>query len=316
VDRYAAACVSALAAAGQGEDAGKLDATERARLRRQALDWLKAETAAWGKRLSSPSIQERAAVGDRLRLAQRDHALAGVRDGAALSSLPAPERSEWKELWVHVRKLLARDPLGGGREHAARRQWASAAESYSVALDLAPETNDSSVWFEIAAVRLLAGDTPGYRSACEHMVQRCGKAPQMRPGDVARACTLAPNAVKDLARVEQLAGAALKAGGSEFWALKEQAALHYRAGRHAEALPLLQQSLQTRARPAQKVVSWLWLVLTCRALEKTEEAHRWQERATRWLEQQRARVARSEDVPEWHLHNWLEAHVLAGELGK
>src|SRR6516164_4586354 len=38
--RYRAACAAALAAAGQGEDAAKLDDKEKVRLRKQALDWL------------------------------------------------------------------------------------------------------------------------------------------------------------------------------------------------------------------------------------------------------------------------------------
>jgi hypothetical protein len=34
-------------AGGQGEDADQLDANARARLRQQALDWLRADLAAW-----------------------------------------------------------------------------------------------------------------------------------------------------------------------------------------------------------------------------------------------------------------------------
>src|SRR5262249_58581476 len=44
--RYRAACSAVLAAAGQGQDAAQLDAVQRAHLRRQALDWLRAELTA------------------------------------------------------------------------------------------------------------------------------------------------------------------------------------------------------------------------------------------------------------------------------
>src|SRR5262249_52830376 len=43
--RYDAACAAVLAGCGQGNDAGKLDAAERDRWRRQALDWLRADLA-------------------------------------------------------------------------------------------------------------------------------------------------------------------------------------------------------------------------------------------------------------------------------
>src|SRR5262249_6383302 len=49
--RYNAACAAALAGCGQGKDAGKLDDKERARLRRQALDWLRTDLEAWGRLL-------------------------------------------------------------------------------------------------------------------------------------------------------------------------------------------------------------------------------------------------------------------------
>src|SRR5262249_12180836 len=45
--RYNAACAAALAAAGKGEDAGRLKDQERTKFRQQALKWLQADLAAW-----------------------------------------------------------------------------------------------------------------------------------------------------------------------------------------------------------------------------------------------------------------------------
>src|SRR5205085_2881461 len=47
-----AAFAAALAAAGQGADAGALDERERARWRKQALAWLRAELVVYGKLLA------------------------------------------------------------------------------------------------------------------------------------------------------------------------------------------------------------------------------------------------------------------------
>ncbi len=49
--RYNAACAAALAGCGLGKDADQLDDRERARLRRQALAWLRADLQAWGHQL-------------------------------------------------------------------------------------------------------------------------------------------------------------------------------------------------------------------------------------------------------------------------
>src|SRR5262249_31608306 len=49
--RYHAARAAALAASGQGKDMPSLDDAARAKLRRQALDWLKAELTVWTKPL-------------------------------------------------------------------------------------------------------------------------------------------------------------------------------------------------------------------------------------------------------------------------
>src|SRR4029077_11489434 len=51
--RYYAACMAASAGCGRGKDASNLNDEERARLRDQARRWLRAEVAAWGKKLDS-----------------------------------------------------------------------------------------------------------------------------------------------------------------------------------------------------------------------------------------------------------------------
>ncbi len=106
--RYHAACAAALAAAGQGEDASKLDAGQRARLRQRALDWLRADLALRGKQLDSGQGADRADVQLKLRFWQNDRALAGIRDRAALAKLPAQEQKAFAQLWSDVAALLAK----------------------------------------------------------------------------------------------------------------------------------------------------------------------------------------------------------------
>ncbi len=106
--RYNAACAAALAGCGQGADDPRPDGAARARLRGQALGWLEAERAAWAKVLDSGDARARPLVRETLEHWRADPDLAGVRDPAAIRSLPAGEQSAWQSLWADVDRLLKR----------------------------------------------------------------------------------------------------------------------------------------------------------------------------------------------------------------
>jgi tetratricopeptide (TPR) repeat protein len=95
--RYNAACHAALAAAGQSEDAAKLDDKEKAHLRQQAIDGLRADLALRGQQLKTGNSADRASLQRALRHWQQDTDLAGLRDVAALARLPADERGGVQE---------------------------------------------------------------------------------------------------------------------------------------------------------------------------------------------------------------------------
>jgi serine/threonine-protein kinase len=106
-NRYNAACAAALAGCGRGKDAAELDDAERARLRGQALDWLRADLTDWGKVLMEDDIAKtRPVVIQRLEHWLKDADLAGVR-GDALAKLPEAECQPWRDLWVNLDKTLA-----------------------------------------------------------------------------------------------------------------------------------------------------------------------------------------------------------------
>jgi serine/threonine-protein kinase len=103
--QYNAACASALAGSGRGKDAGQLGAKEQARLRGQALTWLRADLKAWTKLLASGPPAALSAVRKALGHWQKDKDLAGIRHEAALANLPAEERKAWVQLWKDVAAL-------------------------------------------------------------------------------------------------------------------------------------------------------------------------------------------------------------------
>jgi tetratricopeptide (TPR) repeat protein len=103
--RYNAARTAALAGCGQGNDA-PVDEAERARLRGQALAWLRADLAWWAKAAERGNSKALEAVRVALPHWQQDADLAGVRDAADLDKLPEAERADWRKLWADVDALL------------------------------------------------------------------------------------------------------------------------------------------------------------------------------------------------------------------
>jgi hypothetical protein len=104
-DVYDAACSAALAGCGQGIDA-PADDGERARLRGQALAWLRADLEARAKQTASWFAAVREEAIKALRHWREDPDLAAVRDADALAKLPEAEHGEWRRLWADVDALL------------------------------------------------------------------------------------------------------------------------------------------------------------------------------------------------------------------
>jgi hypothetical protein len=106
--RYAAACSAALAGCGQGQDAGKLDNQERARLRQQALVWLRADLKLWTRQVDKGQPQALALASKTLQHWQKETNLAELRVEKALAKLPEAAQQAWRQLWTDVATLLKR----------------------------------------------------------------------------------------------------------------------------------------------------------------------------------------------------------------
>jgi hypothetical protein len=311
--RYRAACSAAQAGFGQGNDVSTLTESERRVLRRQALTWLRADLAARLRPRRPETLPQAVkAVLDW----QSDPALACLRQGEALARLGAEERQAVQRLWRDIDRLVSATPQGQrakGEWHAARREWAAAARCYAGVLKQS-ETDEGHFWFEYAALLLLSGDRDGYRRACARMIERCGKAKDLRAYHVARARTLAAASKADLDAVGRLAAVELKNNAGEFWSLLEQGALAQRAGLTEKATRLLKSSLAKEKREGNAMLIWLWLALAEQARGQPAVARRWLGRATAVLDRHAVLPADHQGRLGMHLHNWLEAHVLRQQV--
>jgi hypothetical protein len=106
--RYNAACAAALAGFGRGADTAELSEAELARWRGQARTWLRADVAAWGRKLDTGVPVERDLV---RRVSARwwaDPGLAWLHEAGVVEALPPPERQECLALWQDAGAVLRR----------------------------------------------------------------------------------------------------------------------------------------------------------------------------------------------------------------
>ena len=102
--RSRAAYYAALAGAGKGKDAPATE-QERVALRRQSLDWLRANLEA-NSGLVDKAKENRPVVRRRLTSWLQATELASVRAEKAVAALPEAERKEWQQFWANVKGLV------------------------------------------------------------------------------------------------------------------------------------------------------------------------------------------------------------------
>jgi serine/threonine-protein kinase len=106
--RYHAACAAALAGFGRDADTAGLSEEERARWRRQARTWLRADVAAWTQKLDTGAKVDREPV---QRVSARwwaDPGLAWLHEASVVKGLPPAERQECLALWQDAGAVLRR----------------------------------------------------------------------------------------------------------------------------------------------------------------------------------------------------------------
>ncbi len=105
-NRYNAAWSAALAAAGYDFDEPPLDDQAKARWRRQALKWLKADLAYWAQQAESDAPGAKAWIAQTLKHWTEDPDLEGIRALEAVNQLADDEQKACRALWKEVDQLL------------------------------------------------------------------------------------------------------------------------------------------------------------------------------------------------------------------
>jgi tetratricopeptide (TPR) repeat protein len=136
-----------------------------------------------------------------------------------------------------------------GRFLAQIERFDEAAAAYRRGLELHSE--DHRYWNEAASIYLASGEEESYRRACREILDRFAKGASDQPevaAQMARTCSLLPDAVEGFEHVEKLAERAVTGTEKEkhyrSFVLAE-GLTEYRAGRYADAVERLQRGSPT-----------------------------------------------------------------------
>ncbi len=211
--------------------------------------------------------------------------------------------------------------LARGRFHARKSQWEKAAAAYAKATGLpGAKDYDLHLFVEQASVRILAGDTEGYRATSTQLQDRFGQTRDpVTAYIVGRAWVLGPESGLDPLRAAQFAELALKgklpSKGFQAAALHVLGTAQYRAGQFEEAVRRLNQSLSADLAWEGAYLNWPVLALAHHRLGNDEKARQWLDKTTRRAEQM-AQDLNKEPVGfprSVHPTDWLQLQVFLRE---
>lgn len=123
MNRFQAARAAARAATEGVRELAESGAESRAKWRRQAVEWLRADLAASTAIVNSGTAPQRAGVARRLSRWQVDPALASIRDEPALLALPEAERRSLRGFWDSVQAVRSANPVPATRRSEPERNF-------------------------------------------------------------------------------------------------------------------------------------------------------------------------------------------------
>jgi formylglycine-generating enzyme required for sulfatase activity/tetratricopeptide (TPR) repeat protein len=225
---------------------------------------------------------------------------------------------QWGDVFARVAKLRPIDYnlwIARTRWFAKQGKWKEAADACAEVLKRDPE--DAEHWFMDAPLRLQLGDVDSCRRDFQEMVSRFGALHSPERGDqVAKTCSLIPDAVKDKLTVNQMADRAVM--GTEKketypWFLLCRALAHYRAEEYLHVYDKLGKVLSAQA-PFDSIDATAHVVLAMTRWQSDQKgiARRELEQTRDLFDKKMPKVDRGERFgDDWH--DWLRCQILLRE---
>jgi serine/threonine protein kinase/tetratricopeptide (TPR) repeat protein len=234
---------------------------------------------------------------------------------------------QWQEAIAAYSKYL--DLCPAGRDFRYKRGYAySVVGQWDKAVaDLAPqgvnaESPNSDTWLQLACLRLLQDDVPGYRQLCQQLIESATQSEQGITGStayfVSRTCTMLPQRETDQAQVLVWAEKAVAADPKAPWCLHTLALAHYRAGHLDHTVRYCLESRKADPKWDGGMLNRLLQAMALVRQDQKDEAQKCLRPVAQW-QQEVADGTYKGDAPcppDKHLSDWLEFQVLWREAEK
>lgn len=170
-------------------------------------------------------------------------------------------------------------------------------------------------WYWYVLLRLHGGKTDDYREICNRLVNRFGETKDgYTAACLARAWSLAPDALADPKRAVRFSEQALATVPKDAWLQNNVGLAHLRAAQYEQAVRRFRESLE-----AQWVepLNWLGLALAYNGLGQADASREWFAKADQWCDPVHEQYSKSPPgTPAPHGHHWLEIQLLHAEAKK
>jgi Flp pilus assembly protein TadD len=213
---------------------------------------------------------------DRLIAMEPNDASLRVSRARALMALGRPAEAEADYSQALALGAGQSDPRLYTQRGALRAASRSGQEADADFVEACKPGTDADPFLSHALLELERGDVTGFRESCQRMLELFGmtESPAVAR-QIALACALAPDAVADPGRAEQVAYRSLADAPDDRESLELLAALLYRAGRYAEALARLDQTGGSNPKAPNSYFGQVFKALAQDRLGQHQEARKW-----------------------------------------
>jgi WD40 repeat protein/serine/threonine protein kinase len=243
---------------------------------------------------------------------------------------------QWDRAAASYSKAIDQDPSNATARNSRAYAYSLLGQWNKAAEDLGPGGIESQpldagdygcAWFDVACLRLLQGDKPGYQRLWAQLRERISGTEESFTGFYASYASRTVLLTSDsgISPRESLrwAEAAVSSNHRRADYLHILALAHYRAGQFDLAIQSAEESLKAVPRWGGTLLNWLLLAMAHERLGHQDEVRRWTKKVAQWRE--RVAVGRianpsyegqQEEAPcppEMPLPDWLEYQVLSRE---